>query len=146
MEITLSHARPVGLFNPLVTRLVQRFLVNFTKTLVRCRGAVSHMVPLLWIPVCLYEGGGSRGTVGFFTCLESPLSHILCYLLIKHLSFFFESHHQIMHPCLEKKNQYLKIIKWKAWKICWWEWGPPKWWLGFWIIWILMSDYVRIYR
>ena len=60
--------------------------------------------------------------------------------------FFFESHHQIVHPCLDKNNQYLKIIKWKAWKICWWEWGPSKWWLGFWFLWIIMSDYVRIYR
>jgi len=66
MEIPLSHAGTVGLFTPLATRLIQRFLVRLMETFIRCCGAIGHMLPLLWIP--LYEGEGSRGTIGFFMC------------------------------------------------------------------------------
>ena len=73
MEITLCHIGPIGLFTPLVTHLVQRFPVNFIEMLIRCHGAIGHMVPLLWIPVYLYEGDSFKGTVSVFMC------HVLNY-------------------------------------------------------------------
>ena len=68
MEIKLSHAGLLSLFTPSITRLVRRFPVSFMETLVRCHGAIGHMVSLLWIPVCLYKDDGSRGTVGLLMC------------------------------------------------------------------------------